>query len=279
MLYRFPLGFEKRPDLAPGSIDEVQMLDGAAEVTNLRDGRLPRGCGMVVRGWTFDPIAREPAARVVLTVDDRINAEPVYGAARPDIAKDFDKPSLEQTGFKGIVSSGSLPLGRHELKMYVVDADSQYYESPATYGFEVVPSAAQLPILPTVSASEFAAEIEELSPTAGGIGPRLVPRGAILVVRGFAFDLQRNSPCKAVYVKIGEECTRAVYGVPRETLPESDGGPDAKFSGFTARFNTGVLAAGTHEIQLLAVSSNGSGIAEVGPRPTVQVSTLSAGAA
>lgn len=275
MLYRFPNGFEKRPERAPGSIDEVQTLDGAAEICELRDAKLARGCGLIVRGWTFDPVTMEPAAHVILTAGDQVSAEPTYGLSRPDIAQAFEKSALEATGFKGIVSTGSLALGPHEIRLYAVTADSKYSECPSTYSFELMPSAWQVPDLPKLSSSSFAAAVDELSPVElRGDDSPVVPQRSILVVRGYALDMNRAAPCKALYVRIGVECRRAVYGVPRESLPESIArSAEARFSGFTARFNTSTIAPGTHDVTLIAVSNDGSGIAEIETKTSLSVSS------
>jgi hypothetical protein len=277
MLFRFPAGFVKHPEMAPGSIDEVRVLDGAAELEDMPASKeVARGCSLVVRGWGFDPLANAPA-RPVLTMDDRFAAEAVCGSPREDIAEHFQRAELTSTGFKGIMSTGGAALAPHSIRLYILSQDgTTYFETSSTYTFDVVQAAKQIPNLPAAEPLSIHVGIDGIAtmedPTEmDGSSPK-VARGTILVVRGWAFDLKRKQPCERVFVSLGDECVRAIYGIPREDVVRDQNVPAARFSGFTARLSTASLPSGRHALRLVAVAADGKSLSEATHSAALEVS-------
>jgi hypothetical protein len=98
-----------------------------------------------------------------------------------------------------------------------------------------------------------------------------VTRGAILVVRGWAFDVERKMPCQSVFVTLGDECARAIYGVPREDVAQDQKVAAARLSGFTARVGTRSLAPGRHEIGLIGVASDGRAFSQTNYATPIEI--------
>jgi hypothetical protein len=267
MLFRFPVGFQKHPERAPGSIDEVRVLDGAAELDDVPASKeVPRGCTLVVRGWAFDPLTMAPAAKVVLTMDDRFPVEANYGSPREDIAGHFQRSELNPTGFKAMISTGGVALAPHFLKLYVLSGDgSTFFETSSEYSLEVVQARRQIPGVPTAAPGAIHVGIDEVRTTGEGAGAPAFPkvaRGAILAVRGWAFDVARKMPCRRVYVALGDECVRAIYGLPRDDVAKDQQVASARSTGFIARLTTASLAAGAHTLMITGVATDGSEIGE-----------------
>ena len=263
MLFRFPAGFERHPEQAPGSIDEVQVLDGAAELQEMPPSmQVARGCSLVVRGWTFDPLAMAPAGQVVLTMDDRFPVEATYGSRRDDIAEHFQREGLAATGFRAIVSTGGAALAPHVIRLYALaNGSTRYFQTSSSFSFEVVPARRQIPSLPPAKAGAIHVGVDEIGtmgekPDASAF-PK-VARGSILVVRGWAFDLERKMPCERVFVTVGDECSRAIYGIARDDVVQDQGVPSARFTGFTARVGTASLTPGRHRLGLIGIAADES---------------------
>ncbi len=268
MLFRFPAGFDRHPEQAPGSIDEVQVLDGAAELQEIPPSKqVARGCSLVVRGWTFDPLAMAPAAQVVLTMDDRFPVEATYGSRRDDIAVHFQQEGLVTTGFRAIVSTGGAALAPHVIRLYALaSGGSRYFATSSSFSFDVVPGRQQIPTLPPARAGSIHVGVDEIGtmgePSDASSSFPKIARGSILVIRGWAFDLERKMPCKRVFVTVGDECSRAIYGIARDDVLRDQNVPEARFTGFTARLGTASLAPGKHRLGLIGVAGDESAVGE-----------------
>jgi hypothetical protein len=277
MLYRFPAGFDKHPERAPGSIDEVRVLDGAAELEDMPTSKeVARGCSLVVRGWGFDPLAMAPAGQIVLTMDDRFAVEATYGSLRDDIAHNFQRSDLAPTGFKAMMSTGGCAFAPHSIRLYVLANDgSTYFETAGSYSFDVVPARQQIPNVPVADPGAIHVGVDEIgimdnADDSKTTFPKVV-QGAILVVRGWAFDVEHKMPCQRVFVGLGDECVRAIYGIPREDVVADQNVPSARFTGFTARIGTASLAPGKHSLQLIGIASDGSGALETAYSTQVEI--------
>jgi hypothetical protein len=277
MLFRFPAGFDKHPEHAPGSIDEVRVLDGAAELEDMPSSKeVARGCSMVVRGWGFDPLAMAPAGQIVLTMDDRFAVEAVYGSVRDDIAHQFQRSELAPTGFKAMMSTGGCAFSPHSIRLYVLANDgSTYFETASSYSFDVVPARQQIPTLPVADPGAIHVRVDEIGTMDSADEPKAtfpkVVRGSILVVRGWAFDVERKVPCQRVFVSLGDECVRAIYGIPREDVVVDQNVPSARFTGFTARLGTASLSPGHYTLQLIGIASDGSAVSETAYPTQIEV--------
>jgi hypothetical protein len=268
MLFRFPAGFQKHPQRAPGSIDEVRVLDGAAELEDMPASKeVARGCSLVVRGWGFDPLAMAPAEQIILTMDDRFAVEATYGSRRDDIADHFQRSELVPTGFRAIVSTGAAALAPHTIRLFVLASDaSTYFETSSSYSFEIVPARQQIPGVRAAEPGTIHVGVDEIG-TLGETGdshselPK-VARGAVLVIRGWAFDIERQAPCRRVFVGLGGECVRAIYGVPRDDVVRDQNAPAARFTGYTARLSTATIPLGRHALRLIGIASDGSALSE-----------------
>jgi hypothetical protein len=268
MFFRFPVGFDKQKELAPGSIDEVLVLDGAAELEHMPESKeVARGCSLVVRGWGFDPLAMAPAGQIVLTMDDRFAVEATYGLPRDDIAHHFQTRELTPTGFKAMMSTGGCAFAPHTIRLYVLSKDGKtYFETAGGYSFEIVQARRQIPYVGAADSGAIHVGVDDIGTMDGAAkwdqGCPRIARGAILVVRGWAFDVERKMPCKRVFVSLGDECVRAIYGIPREDVVQDQNVPSARFSGFTARLNTSSLAPGLHSLGLVGIASDGKTLSE-----------------
>ena len=277
MLFRFPAGFNKHPEFAPGSIDEVRVLDGAAELEDMPTSKeVARGCSLVVRGWGFDPLAMSPAGQIVLTMDDRFAVEAIYGSVRDDIAHQFQRGELALTGFKAMMSTGGCALSPHSIRLYVLANDgSTYFETAASYSFGVVPARQQIPSVPAADPGAIHVGVDDIG-TMDNVDdskatfPKVL-QGAILVVRGWAFDVEHKMPCRRVFVSLGDECVRAIYGIPREDVVADQNVPSARFTGFTARIGTASLSRGKHSLQLIGIASDGSAASETAYSTQIEI--------
>ena len=267
MLFRFPAGFDRHPEQAPGSIDEVQILDGAAELQEcprrrkllagaawscaagpsipLRWRLRARSCSR----WTTASPSRPPTAPVGTTSpstsnnegfgDDRVPSDRVDGRRRPRPARHSPLCALH---------------------------GGRYFETPSSFSFEVVPGRSRFRIFQRGTPAPIHVGVDDIgtmgeTPDAAPAFPK-VERGAILVVRGWAFDLERKMPCKSVFVTVGDECARAIYGIARDDVFKIRRSPSARFTGFTARLGTASLAPGKHRLGLIGVAADESSVAE-----------------
>jgi hypothetical protein len=267
MLSRFPGGFVKHAERAPGSIDEVRVLDGAAELEDVPSSKeVARGCTLVVRGWGFDPLANTPA-KIVLTMDDRFAVEATVRTARDDISEHFQREDLKTTGFKAMMSTGGAAFAPHNIRLYVLSNDgSTYFDTSSTYSFDVVPARQQIPDLPATTPGKIHVGVDVLGTMAEATEidqahPK-IQRGDVLIVRGWAFDRTHKEPCKRVFIALGDECVRAIYGVPREDVVADQQVSSARYTGFTARLSTASLPLGRHTLSMFGVSSDGSSVSE-----------------
>jgi hypothetical protein len=268
MLFRFPAGFQKHPERAPGSIDEVRVLDGAAELEDVPASKeVARGSSLVVRGWGFDPLAMAPAAQIVLTMDDRFAVEATYGSRRDDIADHFQRSELVPTGFRAIVSTGAAAFAPHTLRLFVLANDaSTYFATSSSYSFEIVPARQQIPGLRAAEPGNIHVGVDEIGTMDKTADSRSnlteVARGAILVIRGWAFDIEHKAPCRRVFVSLGDECVRAIYGIPRDDVVRDQNTASARLTGFTARLSTATIPLGRHALRLIGIASDGSALSE-----------------
>ena len=191
--------------------------------------QVARGCSLVVRGWTFDPLAMAPAAQVVLTLDDRFPVEATYGTRRDDIAVHFQNEGLAATGFRAIMSTGGAALAPHVIRLFALASGGSVFATSSSFSFEVVPGRQQIPRLPQARAGSIHVGIDEIrtmgEPSAAESSFPKIERGSILVIRGWAFDLERKMPCKRVFVTVGNECSRAIYGIARDDVVQDQKSP------------------------------------------------------
>ena len=165
------------------------------------------------------------------------------------------------------MSTGGAALAPHVIRLYALaNGGSRYFETLSSFSFEVVPGRRQIPDLPAADPTSIHVGVDEIGtmgakPDSAPSVPRLT-RGEILVVRGWAFDLERKLPCKRVFVALGDECSRAIYGISRDDVVQDQSVPEARFTGFTARIGTASLAAGKHRLGLIGVAADGSCVGE-----------------
>ena len=117
---------------ALGNIDVRRVVVGRAGPI-ADDATIPLTGTLVLAGWCADPIARTRGQTIFIIADGhrRLVTHRAYGVARADVATYFATPSLTDVGFRIEVAARELGLGKHELQVALVSADSRgYYRFP-----------------------------------------------------------------------------------------------------------------------------------------------------
>jgi hypothetical protein len=83
---------------------------------------------LTVIGWAVDAPNERAAVSLFLTAATRIIASCWIGGSRPDVAKAFNNPAYETSGFECDISPDSLPKGRAPLGIDVITSSGTYYE-------------------------------------------------------------------------------------------------------------------------------------------------------
>lgn len=79
---------------------------------------------LFVAGWAADTIAKLPAGGVDINIDG--NYYPAkYGMKRPDVAKAYDIPAYELTGFNVLIPVSAIGKGKHLLSIRVLTNDKK----------------------------------------------------------------------------------------------------------------------------------------------------------
>jgi hypothetical protein len=84
-----------------------------------------------------------------------------------------------------------------------------------------------------------------------------VPLDEHVVVAGWALDARRRRPAAAVDLVLDGAPYRASVGISRADVAAAHGDPAYVRSGFRARFPSGALTAGSHELEIRVVVSGG----------------------
>jgi hypothetical protein len=98
-----------------------------------------QGAGFTtISGWAVDRAARQSAAAVFVSIDDRLEVPATYGLNRPDVAAHLSCPNCVNSGFRAFYPIESMNSGDHELKLKIVTADGkQCYRSAVSINFVV----------------------------------------------------------------------------------------------------------------------------------------------
>jgi hypothetical protein len=105
---------------------------------NLYDKRIPiviekaKSAGLALIGWAVDKAARGPGSSIYLWINNSYY-EAEYGLSRLDVARLFKIPKYEKTGFKLVLSLGSLREGEYKARLVVMSETARYYYTSSEY--------------------------------------------------------------------------------------------------------------------------------------------------
>ena len=253
MLFRFPAGFEKHPEQAPGSIDEVRCS------TAPRNSKTcpPRGKLLAAAVWSC-------AGGASIPLPWRLRADRSHDGRPLPCRGDVRLPSRRHCGAlpakracSRLVSERSCRLAQRRLRrtsfrlLRPCERRLDILRNVEQFSFEIVPGAQQIPSRarrrcrgPSTSASTKSARWRR--PAIRASRPPKVARGAICHPRmGLRSRAQR--PCRRVFVTVS--ATNAVapsMESPRDDVVRDQNVASARFTGFTARSEHGIVPPGQH---------------------------------
>jgi hypothetical protein len=117
------VGLERRAGMAGFSIDAI---GPAQDPLNRQPAVVPAGQPIVILGFGFDPVSKQPAQGVDVVIDGKAYGT-AYGAARGDVAAYFKSPILTPTGFKVTIPAALVGPGPHQAMVRVISSDGQGY--------------------------------------------------------------------------------------------------------------------------------------------------------
>jgi hypothetical protein len=112
------------------ALDRLKPIPSPAAMGSIDLFQTSADGSVVATGWAANPVTKKPGSGLILLVDDRvrIDATPWYGLDRDDVAKAFNSPAMERTGFSGApLSHAGLTAGSHHLSLGVVAPDGRHF--------------------------------------------------------------------------------------------------------------------------------------------------------
>ncbi len=91
---------------------------------------VPRTGSVILRGWAVDVPAGTVAGGVIVSVDETMNFQAVYGVARPDVAAALGNPVYQKSGFNVTFPASKLSPGRHTITIKILTSDGMSYYQP-----------------------------------------------------------------------------------------------------------------------------------------------------
>ncbi len=126
-------GLAKRPEQPGWFVDHI---GGATDPLNHPPAVTGAATPMLIDGFGFDPVAKQPAKGVDVVIDGKAYGT-AYGHARPDVGDYFKTPALAPSGFRVTLPAGTAAVGAHTLRIRVVATDGQSYFESKQVAFEV----------------------------------------------------------------------------------------------------------------------------------------------
>ncbi len=111
-----PTGFSL-DSLAYGKTDRVIVAE-KQHVVSMRKGE-----SLTIRGWAFDGPNEAAASSVVAQVDNVARATQTGLTERPDVAKVYNNPKYDHSGYAIVIPAELLPVGTHDITMLVGDSE------------------------------------------------------------------------------------------------------------------------------------------------------------
>lgn len=102
--------------------------------------RLVAGEHLTLEGWAADVESRHAARTVVFDVGPCI-ARVSCNVPRADVARAFDAPEMERSGYQATLATELLRPGVHPVSLRIITGPSASYRFPAVLNLEVVPPA------------------------------------------------------------------------------------------------------------------------------------------
>lgn len=122
----FHYSHEKFPSHLPVTKEPVALVTHASGVMDKQgQWHVGKESDIVVRGWTFDPRAKRPAAAVWVFVDEKPLMRAAYGLSRQDLKSFGPRMRWGHTGFETVFAAKHIGLGRHDLSLKVISSDGQ----------------------------------------------------------------------------------------------------------------------------------------------------------
>lgn len=91
---------------------------------------IPRNGSVILRGWAVDAPAGTVAGGVIVSVDETMNFQAVYGVARQDVADALGNPAYQKSGFNVTFPASKLSPGRHTITIKILTSDRKSYYEP-----------------------------------------------------------------------------------------------------------------------------------------------------
>jgi len=109
------------------------VLDNIGPVSNPAAQKFVQVSGATpfgITGWAIDE-ANKSTAEGVDVVIDQAPYSAHYGSERTDVAKHFNQPNYQNSGFELTVAPGQLAKGPHSVSIRVIASDKKsYYQGP-----------------------------------------------------------------------------------------------------------------------------------------------------
>lgn len=123
-----PLQLAVRPANDTGmilNIGGIRVADRTSEPVHFR-----QGAPLILVGWGFDPLLAQPAAAVLVTIDDHAPIWVQADRERPALAIRHLDPAYRHTGYRLRLPAGAMTPGDHTITVQVVSADLQSVYDP-----------------------------------------------------------------------------------------------------------------------------------------------------
>jgi streptogramin lyase len=206
---------------------------------------------LYVQGWAAAVPGGFPLSKVVICLYDQANplGDATLGLPRPGIAAEYGNPAFANSGWEFTVPAASLPLGTQFI---------------AAYGYYTVGNTGEYAYLGTQVINVTATPVN--APPFGSLGEAVdattqsttVAQGDNLLVQGWAADPQQGAPVSTVTILIdGTAVGNATLGLARPGVAATYHNSAYLNSGWTFTAPASGLAAGTHEVTVVAYDSLG----------------------
>jgi hypothetical protein len=233
-------------EVAPiGGVDET--IDATTHSTTV-----VQSDNLYVQGWAAAVPGGFPLSKVVICLNGNTAAplgDATLGLPRPGIAAEYGNPAFANSGWEFTVPAASLPLGTQFIAAY------GYYMSGNTGEYAYLGTQVINVTATPVNAPPFGSLGEAVDATTQST---TVAQGDNLLVQGWAADPQQGAPVSTVTILIdGTAVGNATLGLARPGVAATYHNSAYLNSGWTFTAPASGLAAGTHEVTVVAYDSLG----------------------
>jgi hypothetical protein len=226
--------------------------------------------GCIISGWAFDRKNRATLVEVGALVDARWYVQGNPGIERRDVSDAYGFPSIPGWGFRARFALNFVDPGMHSVQIVGRIPTGEWVSVGKARDFEVIApplpwiwalTKLQQPTVWELTGLQFYARALRKKPRKLPDPLPVVPEGAI-ALSGWAIDRPAITAASAVYISVDGDRRNPItarYGLPTPELSARIGPGPWAACGFNALLPAKGLEYGDHTVELLIVSSSGSG--------------------